>query len=124
MRSETRRVLSEYGLGRRSVDELRDFIEDVDWDDPEMPDEERYVFLKVEAFLTGIDEALNTEADLRAYLPKVMVLRVLDFVQHQAGQVASEAGVESASAQQTPYEQRGGDHRTPTWMGEPAVVPR
>jgi len=45
----------------------------------------------------------------------------LDFVQHQAGQVASEASVGSVSAQQPVYKERPADRGTVTWADEPAV---
>ena len=68
MRLQTHMFLSDYALGNVSLEQLRDFVEDVDWDDPSIPEDERDVLLNVEVRLVGFDEGFNEEADIGAFL--------------------------------------------------------
>lgn len=68
MRYQTEVLLSNYVLRRTSLEVLKAFIEDIDWDDMTIPRDERTILLNVEARLAGIDENLNEESDIRDYL--------------------------------------------------------
>ena len=79
MRLATERFLSKWALGEDSIDlKLREFIEDIDWDDREMAVDERSVLLHVEAYIAGIDEGYSLEEDLRSYLTKSVRFHLLD----------------------------------------------
>ena len=66
--TQTYKALSNYLSKRASLEELRSFVENYDWDDSRVPARERRIVLKVEAFLAGIDEDLNEESDIRGFL--------------------------------------------------------
>lgn len=78
MRLVTERFLSDWALRQSSISRLREFVEDVDWDEQLMPDDERAVLLHTEAYIAGIDEDLSAEEDLRSYLTQHVRLHVLD----------------------------------------------
>ena len=67
MRPVTKRLLSRYLSRRASLEDLRGFVEDVDWDDPLLDEEERSALLSIEAYITGIDDGFNQEADLKDF---------------------------------------------------------
>ncbi len=68
MRDSTNIFLSDYLSNRLPLQRVREFIEAIDWDDPDISEDERLVILKIEAYLAGIDEELNDETGLRAWL--------------------------------------------------------
>ena len=68
MRAITSLLLSEYGLGHATVESVRQFVEDVDWDARDLPADERSVLLGIEARLAGIDEGLTDEGELRTFI--------------------------------------------------------
>ncbi|MDO8751247.1 MAG: hypothetical protein Q7K03_08910 [Dehalococcoidia bacterium] len=70
MRHATQQILSAYLIGKAPLALVRRFIEDVDWDAPNLPSEERSMLLKIEAYLTGIDETFNDESDLQEFLSR------------------------------------------------------
>lgn len=65
MRPETVLILSEYVFGHIALGRVREYVDDVDWDDRLLGQDERALLLKVEAYLVGIDDGLNDEADLK-----------------------------------------------------------
>ena len=78
MRLVTEWFLSNWTLGESPTSQLRDFIANVDWDDRDLPSDERDVLLHAEAYLTGADEGFNSEDDLRTYLASNMRLHLLE----------------------------------------------
>lgn len=70
MRIAAELLLSTYARSAISLEHLRQRVEDIDWDDPAMPLDERRCFLHVEALLAGIDEGYNDEGDLKSFLAR------------------------------------------------------
>lgn len=72
MRPSTVLILSGFALGQVAVEAVRALVEDVDWDDPSVPEDERSVLLGIDARLTGMDEGYNDIGDLKAWVAQVM----------------------------------------------------
>ncbi len=68
MRQQSLVLLSDYFFGKVSLEDLRDFVDRVDWDDPQLPKDERSVLLNVEARIVGLDEGLNSDSEIKQYL--------------------------------------------------------
>jgi hypothetical protein len=68
MRYQTSALLSNYVLGAASLQELRAAVDDVDWDDPGLHEDERAMLLNVEARLVGFDEGFSEEEDIKTFL--------------------------------------------------------
>ena len=76
MLPETSLLLSNYLTGAASLDRVRESIEGVDWDSPEIPEGERSFLLGIEARVVGIDEGLNDEFDLKDFIIRSMEIQL------------------------------------------------
>lgn len=76
MRIATQTLLSNYLRGKASLEQVRLYVEDVDWDDTSLPQKERVLLLQVEAYLAGLDEGFNEEADLKAHIAQSLPIAV------------------------------------------------
>ena len=68
MRPGTSELVSDYLQRRATLDSLREFLWQVDWDSRTIPEDERAYLLKIEGICTGIDQGLDTEEELRKFL--------------------------------------------------------
>lgn len=74
MRGFTHDLLSRYLLGKTSIEDLREFVEDINWDDTQIPEDERAILLGVEGRIAGMDEGFNDESELFGFLNSSIVI--------------------------------------------------
>ena len=76
MRPEATLLLSDYAHGNLSLTQLREYIENVDWDSDLVSEAERPVLLGVEGRLAGIDEGFSDEFDLKDFILRSLEVQV------------------------------------------------
>lgn len=76
MREATNLLLSDYVLRQAALEDIRKFLEEIDWDSANVPEDERQLLLGIEARLTGFDEGFNDEEEIRDFIRKSIALRL------------------------------------------------
>ena len=74
MRLTSLNLVLEYQAGKTTLSTVRSYLEDVDWDDETISPPERSFLLEAEAYVNGISEGLNDEAELRALIVRTLPL--------------------------------------------------